>query len=113
MSLFGAGLLSLPPLIVICLDDVLGVSQIVQVAVISSVPFFVMPFALPWWARFLDRHHVVVFRSVHGWVGTGAAVLLVSAVLLRVPALLWAGAVLFGVSLAAGSLGWALGHNDF
>jgi hypothetical protein len=113
MSLFGAGVLTLPPLMVICLGDVLGVSPFVQVAVTTSLPIMVIPFAIQPWARFLDRHHVVEFRSVHGWVGTCAAALLVSAVLLGAPALLWPGAVLFGTSLAAGSLGWALGHNDF
>lgn len=113
MSLFGAGLLTLPPLMVICLGDVLGVSPFVQVAVTTSLPVLVVPFAIQPWARFMDRHHVVVFRSVHGWVGTAAALLLVSAVLLRAPVLLWPGAALFGVSVAAGNLGWALGHNDF
>ena len=113
MSLFGAGLLTLPPLMVICLGDVLGLSAFLQVAVTTSLPILVIPLAIQPWARFLDRHHVVVFRSVHGWVGTCAALLLVSAVLLDAPALLWPGAVLFGTSLAAGSLGWALGHNDF
>ena len=113
MSVFGAGLLTLPPLMVICLGDVLGVSEFVQIAVTSSLPILVIPLAIQPWARFLDRHHVVVFRSVHGWVGTVAAALLVSAVLLHSPALLWPGAALFGVSLAAGSLGWSLGHNDF
>ena len=113
MSVFGAGVLALPPLMVICLGDVLGASAFVQVAVTTSLPILVIPFAIQPWARFLDRHHVVVFRSVHGWVGTSAALLLVSAVLLRMPVLLWPGAVLLGTSLAAGSLGWSLGHNDF
>ncbi len=113
MSLFGAGLLTLSPLMVICLGDVLGLSPFVQVAVTTSLPIMVVPFAIQPWARYLDRQHVVTFRSVHGWVGTSAALLLVSAVLLRAPLLLWPGAVLLGVSLAAGSLGWALGHNDF
>jgi hypothetical protein len=113
MSLFGAGVLTLPPLMVICLGDVLRVSAFVQVAVTTSLPILVIPFAIQPWARYLDRHHVVVFRSVHGWVGTGAALFLVSAVLLDAPLLLWPGAILFGTSLAAGSLGWALGHNDF
>lgn len=113
MSLFGAGVLSLPPLMIICLGDVLHLSAFVQVAVTSSLPILVMPLALQPWARFLDRHHVVVYRSVHGLVGTAATLLLVSAVLFRAPLLLWPGAVLFGTSLAAGSLGWNLGHNDF
>jgi MFS family permease len=113
MSLFGAGFLALTPLLVICLDDVLGVSEFVQVAVTTAVPILTIPLAIQPWARFLDRRHVIVFRSVHGWVGAGAAFLLVAAVLLHWPYLLWPGAALLGVSLAAGSLGWTLGHNDF
>ena len=113
MSLFGAGLLSLTPLMVVCLDDVLRVSETMQVAVTTAVPVLVMPFAIQPWARFLDRHHVIVFRSVHGWIAVGAAALLGTAVLARVPLLLWPGAVMLGVSFAAGSLGWSLGHNDF
>jgi hypothetical protein len=113
MSVFGAGVLTLPPLMVICLGDVLGLSPFVQVAVTTSLPILVIPLAIQPWARFLDRNHVVVYRSLHGLVGTCAALLLVSAILLKVPALLWPGAVLLGTSLAAGSLGWSLGHNDF
>lgn len=113
MSLFGAGLLSLTPLMVVCLDDVLRVPELTQVAVATAVPILVMPFAIQPWARFLDRHHVIVFRSVHGWIAVAAAVLLAAAVLARAPLLLWPGAALLGVSYAAGSLGWSLGHNDF
>ena len=113
MSLFGAGFLTLTPLLVICLDDVLQVSEFVQVAVTTAVPILVIPLAIQPWARFLDKHHVVVFRSVHSKVGVVGSILLVLAVLLHLPLLLWPGALLLGVSLAAGSLGWTLGHNDF
>ena len=113
MSIFGAGMLALTPLMVMSLDDVLGASEFVQVAVTAAVPIVVIPFAIHPWARFLDRAHVVEFRSVHGWVLVAAATLLVAAVLLGWPVLLWPGSLLLGVSLAAGSLGWSLGHNDF
>jgi hypothetical protein len=46
-------------------------------------------------------------------VAVAGVVLLGIAVLARVPLLLWPGALLMGISLAAGSLGWSLGHNDF
>jgi hypothetical protein len=113
MSMFGAGLLTLTPLMVICLDDVLQASEFVQVAITTAVPVLTIPFAIGPWARFLDRHHVIVFRSVHSRVGVAGSVLLVLAVLLHQPLLLWPGALLLGISLAAGSLGWTLGHNDF
>ncbi len=113
MSLFGAGNLTLIPILVICFDEVLHLPSFWQIAVTTAVPVLVIPFAIQPWAAYLDRHHVIAFRSVHGWVLVAAAILLVAAILLHVPFLLWPGALLLGVSLAAGSLGWSLGHNDF
>jgi len=113
MSVFGAGHLMLTPLLVVCMDDVLGASEFVQVAITSALPIIMMPLAIQPWARFLDRQHVIVYRSVHAWVAVAGVVLLGIAVLARVPLLLWPGALLMGISLAAGSLGWSLGHNDF
>jgi hypothetical protein len=113
MSVFGAGMLSLTPLLVVCLNEVLDAPTLVQVAVTTAVPIIVMPVAVQPWARYLDRHRVITFRALHGRVTVVAVGLLVAAVLSRVPWLLWPGAALFGVSLAAGSLGWTLGHNDF
>jgi MFS family permease len=85
----------------------------VQVAITAAVPILVMPLAIQPWARFLDRHHVIVYRSVHAWIAVAGALLLAVSVLSKWPALLWPGALLMGISLAAGSLGWSLGHNDF
>jgi hypothetical protein len=113
MALFGAGMLSLTPMLVVCLNDVLGLSTLAQVVVTTSLPVIVMPFAVQAWARYLDRHRVVAFRALHGRVTIVGVSLLVAAVWLRQPGLLWPGALLMGVSLAAGSLGWTLGHNDF
>jgi hypothetical protein len=113
MSLFGAGNLTLTPVLVVCFDEVLHLPSFWQIAVTTAVPVLVIPFAIQRWAGYLDRHHVIEFRSVHGWVLMAASTLLVAAVLLRQPVLVWPGALLMGVSLAAGSLGWSLGHNDF
>jgi MFS family permease len=113
MSMFGAGLLSLTPLMVICLGDVLQLPALWQVLVTTAIPVMVVPFAIQPWARYLDRHRVLAFRSVHGKFTVVAVVLLVAAVLLHIPLLLAPGALLLGVGSAAGSLGWTLGHNDF
>jgi len=112
-STFGAGHLMLTPLLVVCLDEVLRAPEIVQVAVTSAVPIIVMPMVLQPWAAFLDRHHIVVFRAVHAWIAVAGSLLLAASVLAGVGWLLWPGALLMGISLAAGSLGWSLGHNDF
>jgi len=113
MSTFGAGNLMVTPLMVVCLDDVLHASELVQVAVTAAVPIIVMPLVIQSWAAFLDRHHVIVYRSVHGWIAVAGSLLLALAVLLQAAWLVWPGALLMGISYAAGSLGWSLGHNDF
>jgi len=112
-STFGAGHLMLTPLLVVCLDEVLHAPEIVQVAVTAALPIIVMPLVLQPWARFLDRHHIIVYRAVHAWIAVAGATLLAASVLVHVPWLMWPGALLMGISLAAGSLGWSLGHNDF
>lgn len=113
MSTFGAGMLALTPLMVICLGDVLRLPALWQVLVMTAAPVLVVPFAIQPWARFLDTHRVIAFRSVHGKVTLVAVVLLVGAVLAGLPWLLAPGSLLLGISLAAGNLGWTLGHNDF
>ncbi|MGI9245441.1 MAG: hypothetical protein ACR2I8_01855, partial [Steroidobacteraceae bacterium] len=113
MAMFGAGVLSLTPILVVCLNEVLRLPTLLQVAVTTALPVMVMPVAVQPWARYLDRHRVVAFRALHGRVTTTAVGLLAAAVLLPLPLLLWPGALLLGVSMAAGSLGWTLGHNDF
>ena len=112
-STFGAGHLMLTPLLVVCLDEVLHAPEIVQVAVTSAVPVIVMPLVLQPWAAFLDRHHIVVYRAVHAWIAVAGSLLLAASVLGGGTWLMWPGALLMGISLAAGSLGWSLGHNDF
>jgi hypothetical protein len=113
MSMFGAGMLSLTPLLVVCQNDVLGLPAFWQVLVTTAIPVLVVPFAIRPWAAYLDSHRVLAFRAVHGRFSVGAMVLLITAVFVKMPVLLIPGALLMGVSSAAGSLGWTLGHNDF
>jgi hypothetical protein len=113
MAMFGAGLLSLTPLMVVCLNEVLGLPALVQVLVTTALPIIVMPVAVQPWARYLDMHRVLAFRALHGRVTLGAVAFLVAAVALKTAWLLAPGAVLLGVSMAAGSLGWTLAHNEF
>ena len=94
MSLFGAGNLTLIPVLVVCFDEVLHLPAFWQIAVTTAVPVLVIPFAIQPWASYLDRHHVVAFRSVHGWVLVTASALLAGAILLRLPMLVWPGALL-------------------
>jgi hypothetical protein len=113
MSMFGAGILSLTPLLIVCLNDVLGVPAFTQVLVMTTLPILMVPIAVQPWARYLDRHRVLAFRALHGKIAIVAVALLAAAVVLELPALLWPGSLLLGVCTAAGGLGWTIGHNDF
>ena len=113
MSVFGAGMLSMTPLMIICQNEVLHLPAFWQVLVTTAIPVVVVPFAIRPWAAYLDTHRVLAFRAVHGRYTVAASALLLTAVFLRQPWLLVPGAGLLGVSYAAGSLGWTLGHNDF
>ena len=112
-STFGAGHLMLTPLLVVSLDEVLHVPEVAQVAVTTALPIIVMPLVLRPWAVFLDRHHIIAYRATHARIAVVGSLLLAASVLVQVPWLMWPGALLMGISLAAGSLGWSLGHNDF
>jgi hypothetical protein len=101
------------PLIVVCLDDVLKLPASMQMAVATAVPMLVTPLAIWPWAQLLDRQHIVVFRSIQGWVTVAAIGCYVVGILGHWPWLLIPGALLMGVSMAAGMIGWTLGHNDF
>jgi hypothetical protein len=81
--------------------------------VTTAIPVLVVPFAIRPWAAYLDNHRVLAFRAVHGRFSVSAMELLITAVFVKMPSLLIPGALLMGVSNAAGSLGWTLGHNDF
>ena len=73
-----------------------------------------MPFAIQPWARYLDLHRVLAFRSVHGRFTVAAVVLFVAGGAAAHAAAAGAGRrAAWRHRSAAGSLGWTLGHNDF
>lgn len=113
MMVFGGGNLMLIPMLVVMLAERTRVAESVQVLLTSALPLVVLCFAVPAWARRLDRLHIFAYRAVHSWfyVASGAAFAL--ALGLAQPALLWPASVLLGLANAGGHLGWNLGHNDF
>ena len=113
LSLYGAGNLMMTAQLVVLFSDRLHLASLTQILLLTVVPLLLMPLFLPAWARLFDRGHIIEYRSRQCWALVAAIVLLTMGVMLRVPALLWPGAVLIGVSYAGANLGWNLGHNDF
>jgi len=113
MFIFGIGNLATTPIIVILLRDLFGYGYFAGIMATSAIPIGLMPLAVPFWSRMLDRMHVVHFRCVHAWSFVSANVLMFLAIAFVQPTLLWLSVVFRGAALAGGVLGWNLGHQDF
>jgi len=113
MFVFGTGNLMVTAPLVIMMHDRFGFGYLGGMLIVSSIPILIMPFVLPAWSRLLDRVHIVRFRMFHVWAFIAANLAVLAAALLDVSALLWPAAVLKGVAIGGGVLGWNLGHHDF
>jgi len=113
MFLFGSGNLMVIALLVVILNEQLGVSRLVQVLVTTTVPLLALAALTPVWARRLDRVHILDYRAVHSWTFVSAMALFLPGAILGQLWLFAAGSVVLGAAFAGGRLGWNLGHNDF
>jgi MFS family permease len=113
MMVFGGANLMVIPMLVVMLNEQFHLSQWRQVMLTSSLPLVVMCFAVPRWARLLDRKHIFGYRAVHSWYYVLSYVFFALAFSSGIAWLLWPAAMLLGGANAGGHLGWNLGHNDF
>ena len=98
--------------VVIMVKDVFHI-EYRGVALTHAIPLLAMPMSIPIWARVLDRHHVVYFRSIHSWFFVLSTALVAASGLLEALPLLFAGVVVKGFAFGGGALAWNLGHLDF
>src|SRR5580658_7841418 len=113
MSMYGAGNLMVSSQMVVLFTDRLHLSSTTQVVLLTALPLLLMPLFLPAWARLFDRGHIIEYRSRQCWSLVIAIAIMCTAVVWRLPWLLWPGSIMLGVSYAGANLGWNLGHNDF
>ncbi len=113
MFSFGGGNLAMVPVLILVMTERYGLTQLKQMLITSSIPLLVMALAIPVWSRLLDRGHVIHYRARQAWSFVLTFAVYFIAVALDQPALFWAGAVLHGIGMAGGTLGWNLGHHDF
>jgi len=113
MMVFGGANLMVIPMLVVMLNEQFHLSQWHQVVVTSSLPLVIMCFAVPRWARMLDRKHIFAYRAVHSWYYVLSYLFFALALGTGTAWLLWPAAMLLGGANAGGHLGWNLGHNDF
>ena len=113
MFILGFGNLMLNPILVISLREQYGFGYFNSILITSAIPSLVQVVFIPLWARFLDRSHVVRFRSIHSWVFVCGALLFVLGAAFHQVAFMYAGAIIQGCAYAGGALAWNLGHVDF
>ncbi|MGD2128014.1 MAG: MFS transporter [Lysobacterales bacterium] len=113
MMVFGSGNLMVVAMLVVLMNDRLGLDRLTQVLVTSSVPVLVLCLTVRSWARVLDRRHIVSYRVVQSWTFVAANAAFATAMIAGSTVPLWIGSVLLGVAWGGGLLGWNLGHNDF
>jgi hypothetical protein len=113
MSMYGAGNLMVSSQMVVLFTDRLHLSSTTQVMLLTALPLLLMPLFLPAWARLFDGGHVIDYRARQCWSLVIAIGIMCTAVVWRLPWLLWPASIMLGVSYAGANLGWNLGHNDF
>jgi hypothetical protein len=113
MMVLGSGnLMFTAPLILIMGQD-MGLSSFSQVLVTAALPTLIVPFSARAWSRVLAREHIIGFRRRNSrWYAFAIAVAVVG-VFADSELALWLSAVVLGIAIGGGMLGWNLGHNDF
>ena len=113
MMIFGSGNLMVVAMLVVLMNDQLGLDRLTQVLITSSLPILVLCLTVRSWAKVLDRRHIISYRAVHSWTFVAANAFFAAAFIGHAPQLLWLGSLLLGAAWGGGHLGWNLGHNDF
>jgi len=113
MFVFGSGNLMVIALLVVILTEQIGAGRMTQVLLTTTLPLVTVALFTPFWARRLDRSHVLEYRAVHSWMFVVAMACFVPGAILGELWWFWAGSLALGGAFAGGKLGWNLGHNDF
>lgn len=113
MFIFGTGNLMVSPVLVILLHDRFGYGYLAGITIVAVLPLAMAALVLPLWSRLLDRVHIIPYRCRHVWSFAASTLCLLAACLAMSPTLLWTSAVIRGIGIGGGVLGWNLGHMDF
>ncbi|MBX3366407.1 MAG: MFS transporter [Phycisphaeraceae bacterium] len=113
MFLLGIGNLMVDAPLVIAVREEFGGGYAAGILVMATLPQAMMPLAIPFWARLLDKGHVVKFRAIHAWFFVAATLCLVVAFRFHLWPLVIVGVLIEGIAFGGGVLAWNLGHLDF
>lgn len=85
----------------------------ISVGLTTAIPFLLVALTLPVWTRYLDRVHIVHFRTRHIWFFIAEQATLFVAALLGSLWLVAVARVMQGLARGGAAMAWQLGHNDF
>lgn len=105
-------MMSWAPFVIIAKEQ-FGLDYLPGLMLTQVIPLAMMPIFIPFWARFLDRVHIVTFRSVHSWVFVVTFILSLLAAQTGTLWLLYAASVVRGIAFGGGALAWNLGHLQY
>ena len=105
-------MMSWAPFVIIAKEQ-FGLDYLPGLMLTQVIPLAMMPIFIPFWARFLDRVHIVTFRAVHSWVFVVTFVLSLIAAQTDTLWLLYAASVTRGIAFGGGALAWNLGHLQY
>jgi hypothetical protein len=113
MMVLGTGNLMFMAPLILAMNRELGMTSFSQIVVTAALPTLIVPLSARYWSRVLAREHVIGFRQRNSrWYVLAIAVAM-TGVVLELEWILWVAAVVLGIAIGGGMLGWNLGHNDF
>ncbi len=113
MFTLGSGNLMFAAPLIVYLNEYTSLAQFQQILITTAIPLALIPLAVGWWAKLLDGNHIFYFRSIHSWGFVVALGLFFVAQLTGHDWLFYPAAIIYGIAISGGVIGWNLGHNDF
>jgi MFS family permease len=113
MFIFGFGNLMYAAPLTIVLETDFKMSYEQGILLQTVIPLAIMPFAIPLWAKLLDRTHIIHFRAIHGWSFVSGTLAMWLGAQFHLLWLFYVSSVLLGIGFAGGILAWNLGHQHF
>ena len=111
--IFGVGNLMLTAPLVIVLSDQFTLGYLDEILIVSTIPILMIPLSTLFWAKLLDKMHVLSFRSIHSWFFVVSSLCIGISITTHSVAGLWIGAGIRGIGFGGGVLAWNLGHQDY
>lgn len=105
-------MMSWAPFVIIAKEQ-FGLDYLPGLMLTQVIPLLMMPIFIPFWAKFMDRVHIVTFRAVHSWVFVVTFILSLIAAQTDTLWLLYAASVARGIAFGGGALAWNLGHLQY